>query len=225
MRHVLNSWVFLSVGVMTAHSRDGRALRFEQLQTTLGHSTCGLEKSRPADCKEDMGSCGNACCALDIEVSKAPEALYADLKQILTSGADSHAYSYVPGTMPFKEHPPDDLRDFNIKHKFIVQGSHTTSGRKYVDTLNFNIRASSGSSSVLRAFSISNIHGALGDAGQNYMNLAFVLRALGADPSSATELHGCGKPTPQPALLQSQFNPQRPWIIWLCATCQLAHVL
>ena len=47
----------------------------------------------------------------------------------------------------------------------------------YVDTLNFNIKQD-GDTMTLRLFSISNIHGALGDHGQNYKTLSVLLKAL-----------------------------------------------
>jgi len=160
-----------------------------------GPSTCGLDKSaRVPNCdKEDMGSCGNACCALEVPLKVLPTVAYENLKSFLQSGGDSDAFAYVPGAMPHNEHPADDIRQADIPYKFIVQGTHNSSGRHYIDTLDFTISNSSDSKlpSVLRAFSISDLHGALGDAGQNYKTISYVLSALGADVSSGQVIYGC----------------------------------
>ena len=70
-------------------------------------------------------------------------------------------------------------------------GTHTTTGG-YVDTLNFNIaKADAKGSTTMRIFSISNVHGSLGDNGQNYKNIAFILEGRGAKV-----VHGCGAAPP-----------------------------
>jgi len=170
-------------------------------------STCGLDKEVvKSDCgRVDMGSCGNACCVLDIQLGISPDAAYEALADFLQSGGDSGAYRLVPGEMPYDEHPADNLTSLDIPGgwKFIVQGKHTTSGRHYVDTLNFAIRRTSDGASIMRAFSISDLHGALGDAGQNYKTLAYLLEAIGADPETADMLYGCGLQSGEAALLQS----------------------
>lgn len=166
------------------------------LEPGSGPSTCGLEKSAsvPNCDKEDKGACGNACCALEVPLKVPPTVAYENLKSFLQGGGDSGSFAYVPGAMPHDEHPADDLRRDGSPYKFIVQGTHSSSGRRYVDTLDFTISNSSDSKlpSVLRSFSISNLHGALGDAGQNYKTLSYVLGALGADVSGARVLYGCG---------------------------------
>lgn len=61
-----------------------------------------------------------------------------------------------------------------------------------MDTLDFNIKPVSKESCVVRAFSSSGIHGALGDNSQNYKTLKYMIDQLqpGAKP---TVVHGCGK--------------------------------
>jgi len=155
-------------------------------------STCGMKKGAVADCdREDMGSCGNACCTLEAATTLAPEGVYKSLVTFLKQGGDG-AYKYVSGVMPFNEHPADDLRKFNMTYKFIVQGVHTTSIRKYNDTMNFNIRVSSGST-ILRGFSVSDIAGALGDGGQNYKSLVYLFDAINITRSAIVTVYGCPK--------------------------------
>ena len=79
------------------------------------------------------------------------------------------------------------------RRHYIFQGHHNTSGG-YVDTLNFNLKPTA-DGHLLRMFSVSNIHGALGDSGQNYKTLAFILEGR-----ANTVIHGCGKGVVPPAL-------------------------
>mmetsp|Transcript_44966 Transcript_44966/g.103982 ORF Transcript_44966/g.103982 Transcript_44966/m.103982 type:complete len:447 (-) Transcript_44966:62-1402(-) len=183
-------------------NRRGRASRRGQSALAVqpgpaGESTCGLEADvTKEDCdRADTGSCGNGCCALEVDLQMDPDAVYRAVSRFLKSGGDGRSYTLVPGEMPFDEHPPDNLTSLNISGgwKFIFQGKHTTSGRHYVDTLNFNIRSSKTNRSTLRAFSISDLHGALGDAGQNYKTLAYMFQALGYELAQSDILYGCGK--------------------------------
>eukprot|EP00933_Yihiella_yeosuensis_P052770 TRINITY_DN5088_c0_g2_i1.p1 TRINITY_DN5088_c0_g2~~TRINITY_DN5088_c0_g2_i1.p1 ORF type:complete len:195 (+),score=29.73 TRINITY_DN5088_c0_g2_i1:47-631(+) len=157
-------------------------------------STCGMDAStKVPDCDmEDKGSCGNACCTVDVHFPKeSPKELYRKLKEALDN---DNEYAYVSGKMPHDEHPTDDLTKFDMKWKYIVSGTHTTSKRKYVDMLKFNIRANDDDSggSYLRAFSISETPGALGDNGQNYKNLKFLVDSMKLK-SSVKVIDGCGK--------------------------------
>uniref|UniRef100_A0A7S1WXY9 Uncharacterized protein n=1 Tax=Alexandrium catenella TaxID=2925 RepID=A0A7S1WXY9_ALECA len=198
---LLQSYGHLTQASVTASTRGSKtslagADQQSEHQQPTGSSTCGMTAGKPkVDCdKPDMGSCGNACCALDVHLGMSPRDAYDAAAGFLSSGGGDGAYSLVNGTMPYGEHPADDLTAMSMTWKYIFQGKHTTSGRGYVDTLDFNIRSDSPDSCVLRAFSISDIHGALGDAGQNYKTLAYMLKALGVDPAGAALLYGCGKP-------------------------------
>ena len=79
----------------------------------------------------------------------------------------------------------------------------------YVDTLNFNIKQD-GDTTTLRLFSISNIHGALGDAGQNYKTLAYILEGRGL-----SVVHGCGKGVVPPAEGKAAPLEEAEWPSWL----------
>ena len=80
--------------------------------------------------------------------------------------------------------------------RYIFQGGHVTT-KGYHDTMDFAIAAVAGAdgkpASSLRAFNVANIHGALGDHGQSYKTLVFMLKALGYTGVPKI-LHGCGKP-------------------------------
>eukprot|EP00928_Gymnodinium_smaydae_P048770 TRINITY_DN32646_c0_g1_i1.p1 TRINITY_DN32646_c0_g1~~TRINITY_DN32646_c0_g1_i1.p1 ORF type:complete len:205 (+),score=46.99 TRINITY_DN32646_c0_g1_i1:60-674(+) len=150
--------------------------------------TCGNDSpSKVKDCQnKDMGSCGNACCKLEFVVPDDPMAAMKLLNDTMANGGPDGGFALqmtAEGTLGF-----GDLRPFKIPsgEEFIGQAHHTTSGPKhYVDTINFNIRPRqcdkgkecSASGSIVKAFSISLIAGALGDNGQNYKNIMMVMKA------------------------------------------------
>jgi len=139
----------------------------------------GAKPSKVEDCQNvDFGSCGNACCKLDFRVlvSSSKDAM-TTLNQTMSNGGPDGAYKLqmtAEGTLGF-----GDLAQFGSPHGFdyIGQVFHTTSGpAHYVDTINFNIKQED-PYTVVRAFSTSQIGGALGDNGQNYKNIMSVMKA------------------------------------------------
>ena len=166
--------------------------------------------SQVPDCdKPDLGSCGNACCVAELSLSTAPLQAYTDTKSALMSLL-SDGFSYVTGGDP---NPGDDLRPYNVtkpkNFKFIFQGRHDAPKYKgpNADILDFAIYES-GAGSVLRMFSLSRIHGALGDHGQNYKTLAFLAQKLESN-SKPTPVHGCGLPAAATVQRASLFLQQR----------------
>jgi hypothetical protein len=158
-------------------------------------STCGSDPTKVKDCDHaDYGSCGNACCVVESEGTSSVEDVYATVKQYLLKGGDDGSYSYSTGADAAGHNPTDDLTPFNISWSYVFQGNHKTAGG-YVDTLNFNVKATDDGGHLLRLFSVSDIHGALGDHGQNYKTLAYLL-----DGRPLTVVHGCGKGVVPPAL-------------------------
>mmetsp|Transcript_78455 Transcript_78455/g.254812 ORF Transcript_78455/g.254812 Transcript_78455/m.254812 type:complete len:385 (+) Transcript_78455:403-1557(+) len=159
-------------------------------------SICGDDPTKVPDCNHpDLGSCGNACCVVEVSLPSAPTEVYSRLKEVLSSGMDG-TFEYVTGGDP---NPGDDLRPYNISQpkpfQFIVQGRHNAPQYKGEDgdILDFNI-AAHGSGSSLRMFSLSRVHGALGDAGQNFKTLSFLLKNTQlAISTDFTIVHGCGK--------------------------------
>merc|ERR1712070_622478 len=84
--------------------------------------------------------------------------------------------------------------------QYIGTTYHTTYGPlHYNDTINMNIfpDCEYEGNAVLTLFSISQIPGAFGDAGQNYKNIAQILKALpkGSVIENSTQW-GCGKQQP-----------------------------
>jgi len=166
-------------------------------------SVCGSHPETVPDCdKPDKGSCGNACCVAELDLSMDPAKAYAQTLDVL-KGLQDDGFSYVTGGDP---NPGDDLRPYNVSKpkpfKFIFQGRHDAPKYKgpNADILDFAIYES-GSGSVLRMSSLSRIHGALGDAGQNYKTLAFLAQKLTS--SKPTPVHGCGLPVASsPASMQ-----------------------
>lgn len=158
-------------------------------------SSCGEDPNAISDCaKVDLGACGNACCFAELSVDADPPSVYAGLQTLLNSTMDSK-FTYVTGGTP---NPADDLRPYKITQplpfQFILQGTHST--LKYfgenADILNVAV-AQQGAGSLVRLFSISRIHGALGDRGQNYKSVSYLANSL-VGSSNLRVLHGCGGP-------------------------------
>mmetsp|Transcript_78559 Transcript_78559/g.139374 ORF Transcript_78559/g.139374 Transcript_78559/m.139374 type:complete len:217 (-) Transcript_78559:211-861(-) len=187
--------LLLQLAVDRASSYGSKSIILESADDSITGSTCGLDDSvEVIDCdKPDMGSCGNACCALEVSLEASPDTLYGEVAGFLQSGGSDGAYKLVPGKMPYDEHPADNVTGLAPEPwKFIFQGTHTTAGRHYNDTLNFNIRSGEHTPSILRAFSISDLHGALGDSGQNFKNLAYLMKSLNISMQDVQLLYGCG---------------------------------
>eukprot|EP00747_Dinoflagellata_sp_TGD_P212906 gnl/TRDRNA2_/TRDRNA2_85938_c0_seq1.p1 gnl/TRDRNA2_/TRDRNA2_85938_c0~~gnl/TRDRNA2_/TRDRNA2_85938_c0_seq1.p1 ORF type:complete len:444 (+),score=67.12 gnl/TRDRNA2_/TRDRNA2_85938_c0_seq1:85-1416(+) len=136
----------------------------------------------------DMGSCGAACCALEVLLEVAPKLAYERLKMFLLEGGDSRSFAHVP----------DKKRDGNASSNVVeglnLQGLHNTS-EGHADTLRFNIRKSSTGSAlpILRALSVSHENGTRSDRGQNYKTLTYMLGKVGIHASPPQILHGCGR--------------------------------
>mmetsp|Transcript_114694 Transcript_114694/g.320510 ORF Transcript_114694/g.320510 Transcript_114694/m.320510 type:complete len:194 (-) Transcript_114694:152-733(-) len=168
-------------------------------------SACGPDQpSKVPDCdRNDMGSCGNACCALEMSFDMEPEAVYRAIREQLESGVDG-SYSYVSGGNP---NPADDLRPYRIvkprKFEFILQGAHSTPlyRAENSDILDFNVASNDAGGSILRMFSLSRIHGALGDAGQNFKTLVYLKKQWSLPDAKMTIVHGCGAPEPTQRLM------------------------
>jgi len=158
------------------------------------YGTCGKDSSNDSDCKNvDFGSCGNACCKIDVIVSNpnwyGVEEVKDKLNQTLAFGTGTRIYQpggpdgwyelqpTAEGTLGFY-----DLRQNGSPNgvDFIGQATHTTSGdAHYVDTINYDISTNHDGTYTIRAFSISGIGGALGDNGQNYKNVIYPLNVAG----------------------------------------------
>jgi len=76
-----------------------------------------------------------------------------------------------------------------------TQGKHTTT-KGYVDTMDFAIAIEPAGGCRIRAFNVADIHGALGDSGQSYFSLLFMLDKIDPSAKAPTIVHGCGKDGP-----------------------------
>eukprot|EP00930_Biecheleria_cincta_P038157 TRINITY_DN26217_c0_g1_i1.p1 TRINITY_DN26217_c0_g1~~TRINITY_DN26217_c0_g1_i1.p1 ORF type:complete len:362 (-),score=67.14 TRINITY_DN26217_c0_g1_i1:229-1314(-) len=170
-----------------ASEHDLPRLQTEGLATPP--SVCGSDPSKVVDCdKPDLGSCGNACCIAELAFPQTePASAFASLKSLLsTLGSDG--YEFVGGA---------DLTPYNITKpelfKFVAQGRH--SAPKYsganADILNFAIYEDASGGSVIRMFSLSRIHGALGDHGQNYKSISYMKHHFTPE-GKVTVKYGCG---------------------------------
>eukprot|EP00471_Norrisiella_sphaerica_P008144 CAMPEP_0184503826 /NCGR_PEP_ID=MMETSP0113_2-20130426/52114_1 /TAXON_ID=91329 /ORGANISM="Norrisiella sphaerica, Strain BC52" /LENGTH=195 /DNA_ID=CAMNT_0026893383 /DNA_START=117 /DNA_END=704 /DNA_ORIENTATION=- len=131
------------------------------------------------DCDHpDKGSCGTACCKLSFTMADKSEyeVALAFNQSIINGGPDSRFYEVelAEGVRNVA-----DLRPFNVGVSFIGQTVHTTAKRLYNDTINFTISRSEGNNgSYVKVFSISQIGGAYGDEGQNFKNIAVLMKSV-----------------------------------------------
>jgi hypothetical protein len=140
--------------------------------------SCGGDKpSKVLDCQNvDMGSCGNACCKLLLHVQEDPVTAAKLLNTSLANGGPDGYY-----TRQFLAEKVTGFFDLSVLKAglpVIGQVHHMTSGpAHYNDTIDITITKTS-SGSVIKAFSISLIGGALGDNGQNYKNIVMALKSV-----------------------------------------------
>lgn len=91
----------------------------------------------PSCPRVDFGTCGNACCTLDVETRETPGAISERLTKMIRPGGPDGRYALTPlasGQSGFT-----DLRQFDVPAQFIGQAKHTTAKQGYEDTINMAI--------------------------------------------------------------------------------------
>lgn len=140
----------------------------------------------------DFGSCGNACCKLDLEIfDMTTETVMKSLNKTLHSGGQDGNWSasvLAEGVTGFA-----DLRSITKDIDFIGQFVHTTYVG-YRDSVSLTV-ARTGQSTKVRLFSYSLIGGAYGDSGQGYLNLKMIIDSLDLDDYQLTHVdRSCPNP-------------------------------
>jgi hypothetical protein len=156
--------------------------------------SCGMTPS--PDCVNDMGSCGNACCAAEFASSLKAASLFDKIAAYLKTGGADGLFNYTGGAGGLSLATPEG------PWTAIFQGAHTTFKQRYVDTIDFAIRQPPGGGSMVRMFSISNVAGALGDMGQNRRTVALLGSELGLGRMDV--LFGCGTAPSLPAVSEAE---------------------
>ena len=160
-------------------------------QLTPAAHALDCNANTPCQQNVDFGSCGNACCAVEFMLKGSTANAATGLKKVLSDGGPDGQWSLPPltgGRPGF-----NDLSAFGVPADYIGQAVHTTALRDYQDTVNLAVRPGAAKGmSVVRAFSISDIGGALGDRGQNYRNLEMLMDSM-KPAESAQVIFGCGK--------------------------------
>eukprot|EP00614_Pseudopedinella_elastica_P012990 CAMPEP_0172610650 /NCGR_PEP_ID=MMETSP1068-20121228/30430_1 /TAXON_ID=35684 /ORGANISM="Pseudopedinella elastica, Strain CCMP716" /LENGTH=175 /DNA_ID=CAMNT_0013414415 /DNA_START=25 /DNA_END=552 /DNA_ORIENTATION=+ len=134
----------------------------------------------------DCGTCGNACCKLEIVVAESTRETMDLLNTSIHQGGPDGAYTpqaTYEGTSGFA-----DLRPYNKTVDFIGQATHMTPAPSYFnDSVSFTIAPLPDGGCVLTAFSISLIAGAYCDSGQNFYNIMALVNFIGwsAPPKAA----------------------------------------
>eukprot|EP00118_Oscarella_pearsei_P008939 m.48668 g.48668 ORF g.48668 m.48668 type:complete len:163 (+) comp33910_c0_seq1:575-1063(+) len=156
-----------------AHSRNILVL----LACFLAVQTCV-----PPDCDhEDCGTCGNACCTLNVSIAMPPAKVCEAMVASLKAGGPDKLYTFV-GMY--------DMSKDNMTAKYILQSIHSTKVHHYNDTQDYVIFEHKKGMSTVKAFSISQIWGAYCDEGQNYKNLVGYVKGLGVK-YDVTPVAGC----------------------------------
>jgi len=179
-------------------------------QTTPVHAfpgTCGLDSTQDPDCQRgDAGSCGGACCKVEVSFAATAKQLAASMQSTFAAGGADGAFKPATTWGDFfnltdgcRQLDPAETTD-----TYLCQAVHTTSGGSggyhFNDTINALIGPSEGAAAatVVTFFSISQIAGALGDAGQNWKNIALVRSAIAhPEATKPKALLGCPKPKGQ----------------------------
>jgi len=150
----------------------------------------------PPDCdRPDFGTCGNACCSLLVHFPNTSSvALMQALNSTLAQGGPDGRF-HLMSTFETAPYPGfADLRPFHPEQvSFLGQAWHATQKLTFNDTLNLLILKES-PHATLRAFSTSQIGGAYGDGGQNYKNIAVLLKSLPGMPFKEGTSSGCQRP-------------------------------
>jgi hypothetical protein len=146
--------------------------------------SCGASSpsSVPNCLNMDLGSCGNACCSLQVTLSMpAREAVQRLNSSFNTGGPDGDftKQRMAEGDLGFANLTGKGIPGFGSGDLYIGQVHHMTSGpAHYNDTVNVNIQDGA-DGAIINAFSTSLIGGAYGDNGQNYKNLMMFLSVFG----------------------------------------------
>ncbi|XP_065843358.1 uncharacterized protein [Oscarella lobularis] len=125
----------------------------------------------PPDCDNvDCGTCGNACCILNVTIPLPPAKVYEAMVASFKEGGADKRYTFVGSY---------DMTSDKIAAKYTMESIHMTKVEHYNDTQYFVIYENSMETSTVRAFSISQIYGAYCDYGQNYKNIVGYVKGLG----------------------------------------------
>jgi len=203
--------LFASVLIVCAIASSTGSEAQALLASGAAAGTCGLEPTTDPDCaRHDMGSCGTACCGLRVSFQSTSTQLGQAISAQLARHGPDGAFTPAKTWGPWFKLDAGGCRDFTAStettDQYLCQAAHATSGSfHFRDTVNIKIGATSPKgTTVVQFFSLSEIAGALGDAGQNFKNHMMIVRALEADGIVASGIHaflGCG-----PVRAESQLD-------------------
>lgn len=191
--------ILLLVGAISTLSSPTSAAAVEASGSAAG--TCGLKPTSDPDCsRKDLGSCGNACCAMRITFATDADMVGQKITAELAKGGPDSGYEPATTWGDFFQLNKGGCRDLRqateTTDQFLCQAIHKTVGAyHFKDTVNVKVGATKSGRTPVDFFSISNIAGALGDAGQNAKNILMLLNALrdaGLEHEVPQVTHGCG---------------------------------
>mmetsp|Transcript_28684 Transcript_28684/g.87797 ORF Transcript_28684/g.87797 Transcript_28684/m.87797 type:complete len:189 (+) Transcript_28684:61-627(+) len=161
------------------------------LLLTLASRASGYCGSCGRGCAEgcenvDFGSCGNACCKLDLKVSLSTDAVMTKLNATLTAGGPDGNWS--ASTLDEGVSGLVDLRFAQKGVDYVGQYVHTTFAG-YRDSVSLWLAPHADGATTARLFSYSLVGGAFGDSGQGFLNLKMLVDSLQLDDGDYTLSH------------------------------------
>ena len=157
-------------------------------------------KKRQRYCKhEDFGTCGHSCCAMQIVAPKDcdTKCAYRRILRSLSMRGPDQRYRLLNAT---------DLRELEGAYRhnieFMIDARHQTEHyhKNQIIQLVLSPVTTMGNQALVKGFSLSVGHDSLRDFGQNYKNLAELMKSIFFDADRIAILHGCGRS----GLIQSQ---------------------
>ena len=169
-------------------------------QHSLSFTVAPFRKKHQRYCKhEDFGTCGHACCGVQVVAPKNCDTMCAYrrlLRSLRAKGPDQR----------FKLLNASDLRELEGAYRhnveFMVDAKHYTEvyHKHQLIQLVISPVTTMGNQAIVKGFSLSVGTDSLRDFGQNYKNLAEILNSIFFDADRIAVLHGCGRN----GLIQSQ---------------------
>lgn len=184
---------------------------------------------QPPNCDHvDYGTCGNACCNLTFttQANLPTDAAAKLLLETLSKGGPDGRYKLsmtAEGSLGFA-----DFTGYDLPINYLGQAIHHTKVHHYNDTINIAIAPNAdNSSSIVTAFSISQIAGAYGDAGQSFKNLIQIFQNTEGVEWTYKIVAGCPAPSnPEPIARLTEAKPEPvPEPLSLHASCRLTWTM
>ncbi|KAG8465661.1 hypothetical protein KFE25_002968 [Diacronema lutheri] len=192
MRREMVVVIVFAMAIITVASTVASAEAKAEVRESGASGTCGLQPTSDEDCgRHDFGSCGNACCGVYVAFSADSLVVARALSRELARRGPDGAFTPARTWGSYFGLDAGGCRDLRAstetRDRFLCQASHQTTGPyHFLDTVNMKVGPTTPKgTTVVQFFSLSQVAGALGDAGQNFKNVMLLVRALEAQGIAA----------------------------------------